>query len=95
MYPNFYKHLGAVPEENIRDTLFEVEMPQGEDEIDKQLLEAGIKKAKRTTPRLKMAVIQDDRMPVRERKRAKLRKVTNTHMEDELFNQTLPGAIDG
>ena len=69
-------------------------MPHLQDEIDKQLQAAGIKKAKRTTPRLKMAVIQDDRKPVKERKRTKLRKVTNTHMEEELFTDDMPVAIN-
>lgn len=94
VYPNFYKPPGGLPAENIRDTLFDVQMPQIEEEIDKLLIQGGINKAKRSTPRLKMAVIQDDRKPVRERKQRKFRKVTNTHMEQELFNQDMPGPID-
>lgn len=94
VYPNFYKPPGGLPDENIRNLLFDIELPQQEEEIDKQLMVAGISKAKRSTQRLKMALIQDDRKPVKEKKRSRLRKVTNTHME-ELFKQEMPGAIDG
>jgi hypothetical protein len=94
IYPNLFKSPGALPEASLRDALFDVQLPQRQEDIDAALRKENIKKAKRSTPRLKMAVIHDDRKPVKERKQRRLRKVTNTHME-YLFNEDMPATIDG
>jgi hypothetical protein len=93
VFPNEVKVPGGLPEESIRDLLFAVELPQQEADIDEGLQVAGITKANRSTARLKMSVIQDDRKPVREKKARKLRKVTNVHMAD-ILGDTVPDHID-
>jgi hypothetical protein len=81
VYPNTTPLPGGLPDEESRDMVFNVELPESERDIDVALAAAGIKKAKRTTARLKMAVIQHNTKAGKSRKARKLRNVTNAHME--------------
>lgn len=94
VYPNILKAVGQLPSQEVRDALLDVEMPPDQREIDAALKAAGIRKAKRSTARLKMAVIQDNRQPVKKKRERQIRKLTNAHLAD-LFDGKGHGAIDG
>lgn len=94
VYPNILKAVGQMPSQDVRDALLDVQMPQNEAEIDAAMQAAGIKKAKRSTARLKMAVIQDNRQPVKKKRERQIRKLTNAHLAD-LFEGKGHTTIDG
>lgn len=94
VYPNILKAVGDMPNDEVRGALLDVELPQQEAQIDEALKEAKIRKAKRSTPRLKMAVIQDNRQPVKKKRESKIRKLTNAHLA-ELFQGNGHASIDG
>lgn len=94
VYPNILKAVGNMPSEEVRNALLDVELPPNEGLIDEALEEAKIRKAKRSTPRLKMAVIQDNRQPVKKKRERQIRKLTNAHLAD-LFQGHGNTAIDG
>ena len=58
------------------------------------LAAASITKAKRSTARLKMAVITDDKKAGRPKKARKLRNVTNAHLAHLFDDDGADGAID-
>lgn len=82
----------AEVDDEIRTLLQSTEMPTEDTRIEAALKAAGIRKSKRTTQRLKVAMITDDLRRGRTKKKAAIRNVTNAHMM-HLFEQE-QGPID-
>jgi hypothetical protein len=97
LFPNGIHLSGVPPDEAVRDALLAVDVPQSDAERDLALAAAGIPKAKRSTCRLRMAVIEVKQDPSkRPRKERKIRNATNVHLQ-HLFEDTGDGcknAID-
>ena len=93
VFPNDI-NLVAEVDEDMRTFLQSIEMPQESTQIDAALLSAGIKKAKRSTARLKLTVITDNQPKNKKRKQTAIRHVTNLHMP-ELFQGEMATQIDG
>lgn len=91
VYPNPMPMPGEVDEE-IRVLLQSVELPADESRIEAALAAAGIRKAKRSTARLKVATITDNLNRGRSKKKAAIRNLTNAHMMHLFENEQ--GSID-
>jgi hypothetical protein len=87
LFPNGIRLAGALPDDAVRDALLAVDVPQTQSERDSALAAAGIAKAKRSTNRLRMAVIEVKRDPSKKpRKERKIRNATNAHLQ-HLFEE--------
>ena len=85
----------AAPDDAARDALLAVALPATDADCDVALQAAGIKRAKRSTARLKVAVLQDDKRAGQKRRREwQPRKLTNTHLAD-LFKRDGDGGGSG
>lgn len=86
LFPNTMPLPAEPPHEETLSAVLNVHLPGTELERDAALVMAGIPKAKRSTARLSMAVIQQDTKAPKKRAARRLQRVTNTHLR-ELFDE--------
>ena len=99
VFPNSVSAAACPPDEAAAEALLAVEVPQSDAARDAALAAAGIARAKRSTARLRMAVIEVNKAAGRKgRKERAIRNATNTHLQ-HLFAEggaaAGAGPIDG